>query len=384
MLKVNKFFCAIILLICSCIIFTGCWNYREVNDLGIIAGVAIDKNTDGTIYLTIEALNITGGKQSTYEPKFINASGYTIFEAVRNAITMEGKRFYWSHAKVVIISEEIAKEDIIKYMDFLFRDTEPRFDLWILISKEKTAREVLQSKGILNPIISYQIDETMRTQKSITEFPSVDLMEFLDGIFNKQESAVLPAVYLADQHGVVTSKVGGTAIFKHEKLAGFLNEDDSKYMLWLRNEVKGGLIIIKNAAGTKDNVSLEIFKSKSKIVPVIQEGVLKMRVEIDLNVSIGEITGSTDFISSSGKQKLIEAAEKQIEEEIKKSYIMVRDKYNTDVYGFARRVEMKMPYVWNQIKNNWNEFFKDLGIDINVTVKIKGSVDTKVPLKAGK
>ena len=89
-------------------------------------------------------------------------------------------------------------------------------------------------------------------------------------------------------------------------------------MLWLRDEVKGGLAIIKDVAGTKDDVSLEIYKSKSKITPVIQDGVLKMKADIDLDVSIGEIVGTTDFINSSGKQKLIEAAKKQIEEDTKK------------------------------------------------------------------
>ena len=64
---------------------------------------------------------------------------------------------------------------------------------------------------------------------------------------------------------------------------------------------------------------------------------------------------------------------------------MVRDKYNADVFGFGRRVEMKMPNVWNQIKNEWDEFFAELEIDVNVNVKVKirGSATTRVPLKVG-
>jgi spore germination protein KC len=370
-------------MIFSCMILTGCWNYREVEQLAIASGAALDKNPDGSVHLTIEVVNIAGDGEVTYEPKYVESDGNTFFEAARIAVTKEGKRIYWSHAKVVIFSEEIAREDIVKYLDFLFRDAEAREDTWLLISREKTAGEILQSKGMLKPMVSFEIDDTMRSQKAISRFPFVEMYEFFDRLFYKQVSPILPAVHLVEQHDEKTPQVGGTAVFKDKKLIGFLNDDDTKLMLWLRNEVKGGLIIIKNAAGTKENVTLEIYKSKTKITPVIQDGVLKMKAEIDLDVSIGEIMGSTDFISSTGKQKLAKASENQLEEEIKKMYTLVRDKYNADVFGFGRRVEMKMPDVWSQIKNDWDGFFAELELDLNVNVNIRGSATTRTPLRVG-
>jgi spore germination protein KC len=364
-------------------IFTSCWNYREIEQLAISSGVAVDKNADGTLHITIEVVNIAGDGQVAYEPKYVESDGDTFFEAARKAITKEGKKIYFSHAKVVIMSEELAREDIAKYLDFFFRDAEAREDTWLLISTEKTAGEILQSKGILKSMVSFQIDDTMRSQKSISRFPFIELFEFFDRLFYKQVAPILPTVKLVEQHGEKTPQVGGTAIFKDEKLIGFLNDEDTRYMLWLRDEVKGGLLIMKDAAGTNDNVTLEIYKSKSKLTPIIREGVLKMKVEINIDVSLGEIMGTTDFISSAGKQKLENAAEIQIEKDIQKTYAMIRDKYSADVFGFGRRVEMKMPGVWNQIKNDWDNFFAELELDLDVKVKIRGSATTRVPLKAG-
>jgi spore germination protein KC len=381
--KINKAFLLIVLVIFICVIFTGCWNYREVEQLAIAAGVAIDKNPDGTVHITIEVVNIAGDGEVVYEPNYVESDGATFFEAARKAIAKEGKKIYWSHAKVAIISEELAREDVTKYLDFLFRDAEAREDTWLLISKEKTAGEILQSKGMLKPMVSFEIDDSMRSQKAISRFPYIELFEFFDRLFYKQVAPILPAVHLVKQHGEKTPEVGETAIFKGKKLIGFLNEEDTKSMLWLRDEIKGGLAIIKDVAGTKDDVTLEIYKSKTKLTPVIQDGVLKMKAEIELDVSIGEILGSTDFISSSGKQKLAKASEKQIEEEIKKMYTIVRDQYNADVFGFGRRVEMKMPDVWSQIKNDWDEFFAELELDIKVNVKIRGSATTRIPLSVG-
>ena len=209
------------MLICSCVIVTGCWNYKEIDQLAIATGATVDKNADGTVLITIEVVNIAGDGQVTYESKYVEESGDTVFDAAREALTKEGKKIHWSHAKVVVISEEIAKEDITKYLDFLFRDAETREDTWLLISREKTAGEILQSKGMLNPIVSFQIDDTMRSQKAISRFPYVELFEFFDRLFYKQVAPVLPAVHLVEQHGEKTPKVSGTAIFKDKKLIVF-------------------------------------------------------------------------------------------------------------------------------------------------------------------
>jgi spore germination protein KC len=223
----------------------------------------------------------------------------------------------------------------------------------------------------------------MRSQRSISRFPFIELYEFFDRVSYQQVSAIAPAIQLVEQHGEKTPLAGGTAIFKKEKLIGFLDEEDTKAILWLRDEIQGGLVIVKNVSGTKDNVTLEIFNSKSKITPLMQEGVLKIKVEIDLDVGIAEIMGSTDFIKSPGKQKLIKAAEDKVEGDIKKVYTMIRDKYKADVFGFGRRIEMKMPGIWKQIKQDWDKFYAELEIDVDVNVKIRGSATTRIPLKVG-
>ncbi|MDF2890672.1 MAG: Ger(x)C family spore germination protein [Clostridia bacterium] len=110
---------------------------------------------------------------------------------------------------------------------------------------------------------------------------------------------------------------------------------------------------------------------------------LKIKADIDLDTVIGEIAGTTDFISSAGKQTLIKAAKEQMEKDIMSMYFIARDQYNADVFGFGRRIEMKMPAVWNQIKEHWDEFFAELELDVNINIEINGSATTRTPLKVG-
>lgn len=371
------------IIMCLSAMLTGCWNYREIEQLAIIAGVAIDKNEEGQIKLTLEVVNISTDGQTAFEPVYVEISGESFFDASRRGITLQGKRLYWSHAKVVIVSEEIAREDIIKYLDFLFRDAEAREDIWLLISQEKTAAEIIKAKGQAKPIISFEIDDTMRSQRSVSRFPFIELYEFFDRYFYKNVDNVLPLVRLNQQENEVTAQVEGSAIIKGNKMIGFLDEEHTKRMLWLRDEVKGGLVVINSVEGTEDDVTLEIYKSKTKLTPQVEEDQLKMKVEIELDASIGEILGHGDYINGEGKKRFVEFAQKYIKKQIEETYITARDQYESDIFGFGRRFEMKLPQVWNQIKDEWEQWYAELELDVTVKLKIRGSATTRTPLRPG-
>src|SRR4051812_9098565 len=97
-------------------ILSGCWNYREIESLAIVSGVAIDKgNTEGNYHVTFELVSFKGGGRETkIESKRIEAEGNTLFDAGRNAIKISAKKLFWSHAGVAIISQDIARESIIE------------------------------------------------------------------------------------------------------------------------------------------------------------------------------------------------------------------------------------------------------------------------------
>ena len=70
----------------------GCWNYRLLEDLGIVAGVAIDKGTDDKFELTMEIADAKSGKERMVDSHIIHSSGNTIFDAVRDGISIIGKK----------------------------------------------------------------------------------------------------------------------------------------------------------------------------------------------------------------------------------------------------------------------------------------------------
>lgn len=373
-----------LIIIFTCFL-TGCWNYREVEKLAIVAGVAIDKDGEDKVLVTTEIVSVQQEKgRSTLKPVYIQAVGITFFDAARAMISLQGKRIYWSHAKVIIISEEIAKEGISKVLDFINRDAEVREDMWVLLSRGGSAREIFNSKPVFESLVSFEIEDTMRASEALSRYPSIELYKFLDNIGRNETATTIPTIKIIESTGMTVSYVTGSAIIQRDKLLGYLGETDTKSLLWVQNELKGGIYPVKDAAGTQTNVSLEIFKSKTKIKPEVSDGEPIIKINILTDVNIGEIMGTEDFISKNVRELLEKDAEARIKKDIEDLIEKAQKDYKSDFLGFGENIKRSMPSVWKSIEKEWNGIFPDIETRVEVDIKIRGSATTRKPIKVGK
>ena len=183
--------------------------------------------------------------------------------------------------------------------------------------------------------------------------------------------------------GKNTAYVTGTAIIKNNKLLGYLNEQETKSLLWIQDKLKGGLFVVKDAGETDTNVSLEIFKSKTKTKPEVIGGKLVMKVALTVDVNIGEIMSSEDFISEKGRKVLKKDAEKQIKKNLDSLIEKAQKEYKADFLGFGEKIKRHMPSIWKSIEKQWDEIFVDMETVVEVDVRIKGSATTRKPIKVG-
>ncbi len=369
-----KFILLTVLIITNSIYFCGCWNYKDIEKSLIISGLAIDRNKAGDKYLlTVEVLDFEMGKEAKQGTRFIESEGKTVFDAVRNALNIVGKKLYWAHASIAVISEEIAKEGLITVLDFIFRDSEVRTEMNILISKEKTAKELLMQEMLLSQASSDNINNMLDEQKIAGKFPKVLVYKLINCI--KNENAVLPAIELKEILGKKTTVITSTAIFKEDKLIGYINIDESQALLFARNEIKGGLINfgIDNNDKT-DKISLEIFKSKTKVKPCYVNNDLTMDIDINVDASIAELQTSTDYISGKNFEKLKKSAEKNVKKSVENLIQKAQLEYNADIFGFGSKIKGDMPKVWKNIEGDWkNGIFKNLKANVKVYIKIRNS-----------
>ena len=94
-LKKTKLLCFVSVFVIINILFTGCWDYKEVDEFIIVAGVAVDKGDFQKYKLTVETILVSGGASASIQSKTFSVEGDTMFNAARNFISVTGKKLYW-------------------------------------------------------------------------------------------------------------------------------------------------------------------------------------------------------------------------------------------------------------------------------------------------
>lgn len=371
-----------VLISLNAVLAAGCWNYREIDEVDIVAGVAVDKGTTGKYLVTTEIVQVSGGRESKITSEIISAEGESIFDAARNQISLSGKKLYWAHSKVIIISEDIAREGVIKVVDWYIRDAETREDVLILISRAETAREILVESTTTKNVVSFEIENAIDNHKSLSKAPKVQVWDFINQLSIEGYSAIAPTVSISKEDGKKRTQIIGTAIFKGDKLIGFLDGQETQEMLLVQDQLKGGVLTIKSGVA-KTSVALEVFSSKTRIKPIINGSNIHICVNIDMVAAIDEIDNTVDVINGKGLMELEQETEAMLEKKVGELITKVQLDYGADIFGFGRKVKEDKPSVWRRIGKDWGEKFKDLETCIDVNVSIKNSAVLSEPLKLG-
>lgn len=186
------------LIISIFIIFTltGCYDYREINDLAIVGATEINK-IDDNYQVTVQAINPqTPDKTTNPQAPFViyTGTGKTIQEAYRS-ITLTSSRFLYSnHLQLLIINEKVAKEDISSIIDYYVRNPGIRTEFYILIGKDDN---ILSITTPIDEISSASIKESIENNyKYYGVTGRVTFSEFVDMNLNPNLEIVLPSIEL--------------------------------------------------------------------------------------------------------------------------------------------------------------------------------------------
>ncbi|WP_052429305.1 Ger(x)C family spore germination protein [Paenibacillus borealis] len=363
---------------------SGCWNYAEVDDMSIVAGVAIDKNkADGKLLLTVEMVDTNGGLDKTQAGfKMISLSGDTMFEIVRNIISMTGKKLFWSHAKAIVFSEEIAREGLIKAIDWYSRDTETRSDVFIFVSKEKTAREILDLNSTTEAIMSFELAQMMRDEKHTSSAPTVEIWDFIDKLETSGNNSVAPMISIHEKNGQKNERVEGTAIFVRDRMVGKLNGDETKNMLFVKNSIKGGVLDVEDKNGVP-SYSLEIISNHTKLKPIMIDGKLQMQIHTVTKTGLDEVMTPEGFFKDESIQDIEKRASERLQADILSLIHKVQQEYDADIFAFGENVHENQPKVWAKVKDHWPEVFADLEVTVSSKVTIQSTAKTSRAIRLG-
>ncbi|GMG96998.1 Ger(x)C family spore germination protein [Tepidimicrobium xylanilyticum] len=396
---------ACVLFLIFIILLTGCWNARELNELGISLVMGLDIEDD-KILVTLEVVDpsyaqkSSGGKEGG-PVKYVQGVGNTIFEAFRDITLKFDRRIFTSHNKVIIFGEEFARRGLVSHTDQLFRDREQRETAYMLIAKGAKAYEVMGIDSGLEEIPGSYILRLVQNIRDNPKTVDVNIMGYLRdhylggrhtmaGVVEKIERKGINGEVSNSEDSKYELTVIGAAIFRDDILVGYLDGNDTKSLNFIRNNVTSGLITFPTLGGvTKEKgsdphhrhlTSIILIKVKAKNDVELKDGNIGLKTKIKIKGSIGEVAGDINVYNEKELKMLEEACSNTTKTAISQTVRKVQREIGLDIFGFGHVFHRKYPEEYKKIKDHWDEIFSQADFQIEVETNLVGTGLINTPI----
>ncbi|MBS4174320.1 Ger(x)C family spore germination protein [Bacillus sp. FJAT-49736] len=363
------------------LLLSGCGNVKELNELAIILGAAIDLTEKGEIDLTVQFLNphstssSGGGGAGGGGGKFTivrSAKGLTVADAISKLQEVIPRKIFWGHCNVFIFGKRLARQGILDAVDYIVRAPQTREQALLFIS-DGDAKECLN----VDPPLEKQAGRVLTLLSKQHILLSVSVKDFMEMKLGSTNNTFLPYITKlppnpTDPPQGTIPYIKGTALLKNGKMVGILDDSLTRGIMWLRNEVKESQVVVQNPLGEKGTITLAPFQATIKLIPLIQDGRWKMIAKASAKGEITENVTNLNVMNPNTVKKVEKAMEKDISTRIRQSFNQLQRKNNTDIVGFAEEFHRKYPKEWNREEKHWDDIFHTLPLDIQIDAHIIG------------
>ncbi|MDA8441230.1 MAG: Ger(x)C family spore germination protein [Peptococcaceae bacterium] len=377
-MKHRKKFVFLFCLVISLFLVTGCWNRRDLNQLVIVAAMGIDKGEDQQVILTAQVIkpvasaSSEGSASENTAVEILTAQGKTVFDAVRNFVEESGRKLYYPHTMAIVVGEGLAREGILPVLDFFLRDHELRLTTWFLVSSGSAA-DVINLKPLLGPIPAQNLEMLLKDSHDVAKSVSTNILDTFNECADESLQPVLSRVEINVINGQKIARLVGSYVFRTDKLVGWLTATQTRGYLFIRGEVKSGIIVVPYPGKPNQRISLEIKNASGKVKPYLEDGTVKYSIDVEVTSNIGEQMGA-DLLDDPGMLKQLEAEQgAAVKQEIQNVVTRAQTEYKLDILGLGAATARKFPAQWRDLKDTWEEEFPNQAVQVVVKAKVENS-----------
>ena len=349
------------------IFLVGCQNYKELNNSAIVSAIGIDVEDDN-YKVSVQIVNTEKSndeQEKLNNPIVYTSNGKNISDALNNINLKSPNILYLGHLQLVLLSEDIAKEGISEITDYFLRNNGINKNFTILVSKDNTPEEILKVPTSLvnfprgNILGSLEISSTISGASNNVKFT-----KFVNDLESKGINPVMSSINILsnEEENKQDLQISDMAIFRHDKLIGYLDNEQIKGYNFITNNIDSTTISFKcndsnvsvKVKEVKTTTKFELVNNKPRLI--INVGGISNIEEDNCNLDLSDIQSNTN---NEIKYLIINTINK------------VKQDYQTDIFGFGNVIYIKNHRYFKSIENEWNNYFANLEILLNVDIKIE-------------
>lgn len=388
----KKFIC-MLSLVMMLMLQSGCWDKIELNDITVATGLAVDKGKDKRYRLTIEAVNPTefkkGGGEGNAAAVLFSLEENTISELTNKMNVGISRKLVFSHTRALYISEEIAREGLLDFLDFLDRSGEFRNDFNIFVAKGSKAADFL---GMTYPFQKVPSLKTHKQAEMILQDwggdPHIRLTDFVDSLTTHSRHAVIAAVSIQGdpKKGKKTANnkslepaalivMDGMAVFKYDKMIGYMSLKDTRNYLWTQELQRTSLSVPcspKDSGNKNGNfMDIRIVNTAADLDAKYRNSTPEFIVNINGEARLHGTSCAEDLRKIKTYQDFEKKIEKQVEKMVRGTIVKTQKKYKIDIFGFGEVMNRQNHKQYVKVEDHWDQEFSRAKINVNAQIFLR-------------
>ncbi|HHZ16857.1 MAG TPA: Ger(x)C family spore germination protein [Clostridia bacterium] len=400
----------LMLLAAALVFLTACWSSHETDELGYIILLGIDKGERNIVNVTFQLAipqPIEGG-DAEKASEVISVEAPSLFAALELADSFISKHLTFIHNKAIIVSEEIAREGLDRYINPLVRSREVRRTNFLMVTQGKASELIQANKTLVfERYPSRQIDIFMAASRTTGLLPHADIHRFYEGL-NSPGSQPIAALIgmekkspekekedelkqqeqnskekveqgLAYLPGEIPRKGGneieiiGLAAFREDKLIGYLNGKETRfYQLLTGNFVRGSVTFPDpdpKEAGSNIIVAEIIQGRKPEVTIDLRQQ--KMKIRLFLEGEILSIQSGENYEQGRLRRQLEDYVSRTISREATRLIRKTQEEFRADIFGFGENTRTDFLTWQDWIEYDWLSKYPQFEVSVETEFHVR-------------
>lgn len=347
---------------------TGC-SATQLHERLIVQGIGVDR-ADGAYLITLQVFDaINAGEEGdSSEPQVVSAMGKSVLDAFNELTRQTGKEPLLSQNLVLVIGEEAAKEGVSQLMDFFIRYYECRPEVDIFLAEE-SAVQVLSHKVEDKLVSAQNIDALSHSGELNAGSTQSTVLQVVQALQSETTDPSMQVLSFQEQGEKTLLTANGTALFQGDRLAGYLNAEETEGMMLVTGEALGGTEVIQ--LPDVGSLTFALMGSGSKTSVTLENGKPKFTIDVTVKANLYEVDRTAqDKLPHDSFDQMTQALEQRLQALCEQSIHRAVYGYHSDVFRFGRKLWKAQPDYYRQM-GEWEDMMTACSYEVHVNAEVK-------------
>ncbi|WP_170006594.1 Ger(x)C family spore germination protein [Bacillus fonticola] len=364
----------VLLCITTLLSLTACWDQNLLKDVSLVLSIGFDKGEEKELSTSISTRqfegNIAAGSTDN-AVRIIQIESHTPRESRSLLDRRVSEKLDSSKLRVILLGEELAKQDIFPLLDIFYRDPRSALNARIAVVRGKS-EDLMRSVADTQGTVSEYVSDLLESAEQSTTVFRENIQTLSSKLLDPGQDFSLPL--LQTTSGEVSAEVIGVSLFDGRSLTGELLGDDATLYILLNDRLERTARLTKPIGTEKevtDYITFEV-QEVDRAIHVTANEPDEVYVNMDVNLEIKIIEYPPNELASQEKiDQLNQWLAKLLTKEAT-SVVRKLQRARCDGFGIGRRMMAFNKDVWEDL--DWKDTYTKMpfSVDVHVDIVQKG------------